>query len=51
VRSNSRGGSAAAEPNIAGVRERLTRLFAGHASLDVSVSAHTRHARLLIPAS
>src|SRR5256885_5201398 len=28
VRSNSRGGDAAAEPNIAGVRERLARLFA-----------------------
>jgi len=51
VRSNSRGGDAAAEPNIAGVRERLARLFAGGASLDVSVSADARHARLLIPAS
>jgi len=31
------------------VRERLARLFAGAASLDVSVSADARHARLLIP--
>ena len=51
VRSNSRGSAAAAEPNIAGVRERLARLFAGSASLDVSVSTDARHARLLIPAS
>jgi hypothetical protein len=51
VRSNSRGGAASAEPNIAGVRERLARLFAGGASLDVSVSADARQARLLIPAS
>jgi hypothetical protein len=51
VRSNSRGSAASAEPNIAGVRERLARLFAGAASLDVSVSADARHARLLIPAS
>ena len=51
VRSNSRGSAAAAEPNIAGVRERLARLFAGGASLDVSVSADARQARLLIPAS
>ncbi|HEY3075798.1 MAG TPA: hypothetical protein VGJ74_11550 [Burkholderiales bacterium] len=51
VRSDSRGGTAPAEPNIAGVRERLARLFAGAASLDVSVSADARQARLLIPAS
>src|SRR5437870_3260211 len=51
VRSNSRGSAAAAEPNIAGVRERLARLFAGGASLDVSVGPDARHARLLIPAS
>jgi sensor histidine kinase YesM len=51
VRSNSRGGAASTETNIAGVRERLARLFAGSASLDVSVSADARHARLLIPAS
>jgi LytS/YehU family sensor histidine kinase len=51
VRSNSRGSAATAEPNIAGVRERLARLFAGSASLDVSVSADARQARLLIPAS
>jgi len=51
VRSNSRGSSASAEPNIAGVRERLARLFAGGASLDVSVGPDARQARLLIPAS
>ena len=51
VRSNSRATAASAEPNIAGVRERLARLFAGAASLDVSVSPDARQARLLIPAS
>ena len=51
VRSNSSASASSAEPNIAGVRERLARLFAGAASLDVSVSADARHARLLIPAS
>ena len=51
VRSNSNADSASAEPGIAGVRERLTRLFADTASLDVSVSADARQARLLIPAS
>jgi hypothetical protein len=51
VRSNSRGSAASAEPSIAGVRERLARLFAGGASLDVSVGPDARHARLLIPAS
>jgi hypothetical protein len=51
VRSNSRGNVAPAEPNIAGVRERLARLFAGGASLDVSVGPDARQARLLIPAS
>ena len=51
VRSNSRGSAASTEPNIAGVRERLARLFAGGASLDVSVGPDARHARLLIPAS
>jgi hypothetical protein len=51
VRSDSRASAAAGEPSIAGVRERLARLFADHASLDVSVSAHARYARLLIPAS
>ena len=50
VRSNSVGSAASAEPNIAGVRERLARLFAGHASLDVTISADARHARLQIPA-
>jgi len=49
VRSNSSASASSAEPNIAGVRERLARLFAGAASLDVSVSADARHARLLIP--
>jgi LytS/YehU family sensor histidine kinase len=51
VSSNSRGDGSASESNIAGVRERLSRLFAGQASLDVSVSADARQARLLIPAS
>ena len=51
VRSNSVGSAASTEPNIAGVRERLARLFAGHASLDVTISADARHARLQIPAS
>src|SRR3989441_6795411 len=51
VRSNSRGGAPSTEPNIAGVRERLARLFAGSASLDVSVGPDARQARLLIPAS
>ena len=51
VRSDSRAAEAPSEPNIAGVRERLARLFAGAASLDVRVSADARHARLLIPAS
>ena len=51
VRSDSRAAEAPTEPNIAGVRERLARLFAGAASLDVSVSADARQARLLIPAS
>jgi len=50
VLSNSVGSAASTEPNIAGVRERLARLFAGHASLDVTISADTRHARLQIPA-
>ena len=50
VRSNSVGSATSAEPNIAGVRERLARLFAGHASLDVTISADARHARLQIPA-
>ena len=51
VSSNSTGDGRASESNIAGVRERLSRLFAGQASLDVSVSADARQARLLIPAS
>jgi sensor histidine kinase YesM len=51
VRSNSVGSAASTEPNIAGVRERLARLFAGHASLDVTISADARHVRLQIPAS
>ena len=51
VSSNSRGDAAASESSIAGVRERLSGLFAGHASLDVSVSADSRQALLLIPAS
>ena len=51
VRSDSGGHAAAGEPSIAGVRERLAGLFAGDASLDVSVSADARHARLLIPAA
>jgi hypothetical protein len=51
VRSNSVGSAASTEPNIAGVRERLARLFAGHASLDVTIGADSRHARLQIPAS
>jgi len=51
VSSNSRGDANASESNIAVVRERLSRLFAGQASLDVSVSADARQARLLIPAS
>ncbi len=51
VSSNSRGDGSASESNIAGVRERLSGLFAGQASLDVSVSADARRARLLIPAS
>jgi hypothetical protein len=51
VRSNSVGSAASTESNIAGVRERLARLFAGHASLDVTVSAGARQARLQIPAS
>lgn len=50
VRSNSVGSAASTEPNIAGVRERLARLFAGHASLDVTISADARHVRLQIPA-
>jgi hypothetical protein len=51
VSSNSRGDGSASESNIAGVRERLSGLFAGQASLDVSVSADAREARLLIPAA
>src|SRR6266850_476918 len=51
VRSNSVGSAASTEPDIAGVRERLARLFAGHASLDVTISADARHVRLQIPAS
>jgi hypothetical protein len=50
VRSDSRASAAGAEPNIAGVRERLVGLFAGAASLDVSVGPHARQARLFIPA-
>jgi hypothetical protein len=49
VRSDSRAGAPAGEAHIAGVRERLARLFAGQATLDVSVSAEARYARLLIP--
>lgn len=49
VRSDSPGSAPLAEPEISGVRERLMRLFAGHASLDVSVTADAREARLLIP--
>ncbi len=51
VSSNSRGDAATSESTISSVRERLSRLFAGQASLDVSVSADARQARLLIPAS
>ncbi|HSU64121.1 MAG TPA: histidine kinase [Burkholderiales bacterium] len=51
VRSNSVGSAASTEPNIAGVRERLARLFADHASLDVTISADARHVRLQIPVS
>ena len=50
VRCDSRAGAPTGEAHIAGVRERLARLFPGHASLDVSVSADARQARLLIPA-
>ena len=49
VRSDSRAGAPVGEAHIAGVRERLARLFAGHATLDVSVSAGARQARLSIP--
>jgi len=50
VRSDSRAGAPAGEAHIAGVRERLARLFAGHATLDVNVSASAREVRLSIPA-
>jgi hypothetical protein len=50
VRSDSRGNAASSEPDISGVRERLMRLFPGHADLDVSISADARQARLQIPA-
>lgn len=50
VRSDSRSAAPATDADIAGVRERLMRLFAGHASLDVSITAEARQARLLIPA-
>lgn len=49
VRSDSRAGAPAGEAHIAGVRERLARLFAGHATLDVNVSAGAREVRLSIP--
>jgi hypothetical protein len=49
VRSDSRGAAGATDADIAGVRERLMRLFAGHASLDVSVTADARQVRLSIP--
>jgi hypothetical protein len=49
VRSDSRSAAPATDADIAGVRERLMRLFAGHASLDVSVTADARQARLSIP--
>ena len=51
VRSDSHASAEDAEPGIAGVRERLARLFAGGATLDVSIGPHARQARLLIPAS
>jgi len=50
VRSDSRAGAPTGEAHIAGVRERLARLFAGDATLDVSFSRGARHARLSIPA-
>jgi hypothetical protein len=49
VRSDSRAGAPVGEAHIAGVRERLARLFAGEATLDVSESPDARFARLLIP--
>lgn len=49
VRSDSRASAPAGEAHIAGVRERLARLFAGQASLDVNVGPDARYARLLIP--
>jgi hypothetical protein len=51
VRSDSRGAAPSTDAHIAGVRERLARLFAGHAKLDVSVSTDARQVRLEIPAS
>jgi two-component system LytT family sensor kinase len=49
VRSDSRASAPAGEAHIAGVRERLARLFAGQAKLDVNISPEARYARLLIP--
>jgi hypothetical protein len=49
VRSDSRASAPAGEAHIAGVRERLARLFAGQAKLDVNISPDARYARLLIP--